>query len=123
MLTVYLFMLSFPHWQQRSALCAFLLLSRFEPKCHADVESWLRYFKPSSRKSAIIPNVYFLPNTAYYVSFGPHGPREPVSKEGDGLKTVLGVVGLLGVSGLIFAGIRSMGMYLYLEATYYYRGP
>ena len=67
----------------------------------------------------IISNVCLLSHTAYYVSFGPHGPREPVSKEGDGLKIILGVVGLLGVSGLVFAGIRSMGVYLFLEFICY----
>ena len=66
-----------------------------------------------------ISNICLLPNTAYYVSFGPHGPREPVSKEGDGLKIVLGVVGLLGVSGILFAGIRSMGMYFFWKFTCY----
>jgi hypothetical protein len=60
-------------------------------------------------------NVGLLSNTAYYVSFGPHGPREPGHREGDGLKIVLGVVGMLGLSGLLFSVIRSMGTLLLLE--------
>ena len=65
--------------------------------------------------STIISNyayVALLPNIAYYVSFGPHGPREPHHREGDGLKIVLGIVGVLGISGLLFSGLHSLGMYL-----------
>ncbi|KAI9313620.1 cytochrome c oxidase subunit V [Dichotomocladium elegans] len=35
---------------------------------------------------------------AYYVAFGAHGPRAPVTKPGHGLKVVAGVAGVLGVS-------------------------
>ncbi|KAG8217996.1 COX4, subunit IV of cytochrome c oxidase [Butyriboletus roseoflavus] len=38
---------------------------------------------------------------AYYVAFGPHGPRTPVSQPGDGLKVTLYTMGLIGVAGLI----------------------
>ncbi|KIY62897.1 COX4, subunit IV of cytochrome c oxidase [Cylindrobasidium torrendii FP15055 ss-10] len=46
---------------------------------------------------------------AYYVSFGPHGPRAPVSKPGDNLKAFLGFAALIGVSATVFFGIRSIG--------------
>ena len=36
---------------------------------------------------------------AYYVAFGPHGPRMPVSLSGQGLKVLLSTPGLVGVGG------------------------
>ncbi|EGN95857.1 COX4, subunit IV of cytochrome c oxidase [Serpula lacrymans var. lacrymans S7.3] len=45
---------------------------------------------------------------AYYVAFGPHGPRAPVSPPGDGLKIAVYTLGLVGVAGLIFATTRSL---------------
>lgn len=33
---------------------------------------------------------------AYYVAFGPHGPRAPISKPGDNLKIFLATMGLVG---------------------------
>ena len=56
-----------------------------------------------------------LPNTAYYVSFGPHSPCEPGHKEGNSLKITLGVVGMLGILGLLYAGICLLGRCLLLE--------
>lgn len=47
---------------------------------------------------------------AYYVAFGPHGPRTPISQPGDNFKIFLGTIGLVGVSGLIFLFIQSRGM-------------
>ena len=47
---------------------------------------------------------------AYYVAFGPHGPRTPVSPPGQGLKVFLYTMGLVGVAGLISLGVRSRGM-------------
>ena len=47
---------------------------------------------------------------AYYVAFGPHGPRTPISQPGDNLKIFLSTIGLVGVSGLIFLFIQSRGM-------------
>jgi len=44
---------------------------------------------------------------AYYVAFGPHGPRTPVSPSGTVIKTLLGTLGLLGVSGILFSLARS----------------
>ena len=49
--------------------------------------------------------------TAYYVSFGPHGPREPILPEGAGMRIVGGIVAAIGVAVAIFAGVRSMGQY------------
>ncbi|KAJ3737333.1 cytochrome c oxidase subunit IV-domain-containing protein [Lentinula guzmanii] len=43
---------------------------------------------------------------AYYVAFGPHGPRAPVSKPGDGLKIFAGTAALIGVTGIIYYVIR-----------------
>ncbi|KAG2157012.1 COX4, subunit IV of cytochrome c oxidase [Suillus clintonianus] len=44
---------------------------------------------------------------AYYVAFGPHGPRAPVSPPGQGLKVFLFTMGLVGVAGLLSIAIRS----------------
>jgi len=44
---------------------------------------------------------------AYYIAFGPHGPRSAVTPPGTGLKVLLGSVGLVGIAGIIFAAIRS----------------
>ncbi|KAL0576018.1 Cytochrome c oxidase subunit 5B, mitochondrial [Marasmius crinis-equi] len=46
---------------------------------------------------------------AYYVSFGPHGPRAPSSKPGDGYKIFASVAGLVGVTAALMAVIRSFG--------------
>ncbi|KAF9260017.1 COX4-domain-containing protein [Marasmius fiardii PR-910] len=46
---------------------------------------------------------------AYYVSFGPHGPRAPTSQPGDNWKIFGAVVALIGVSGVVSALIRSQG--------------
>jgi len=44
---------------------------------------------------------------AYYVAFGPHGPRTAVSPPGTGLKVFLGTATLVGIGGVIFMAIRS----------------
>ncbi|CAO3586798.1 unnamed protein product [Absidia cylindrospora] len=38
----------------------------------------------------------------YYVSFGPHGPREPIHKEGNAIKVLGGVSGVLAISYALF---------------------
>ncbi|KAJ1979911.1 cytochrome c oxidase [Dimargaris verticillata] len=43
---------------------------------------------------------------AFYVAFGPHSYRAPFSHPGDNLKAFLGVVGIVGLSGALFALIR-----------------
>ncbi|KAH9980815.1 COX4, subunit IV of cytochrome c oxidase [Lactifluus volemus] len=45
---------------------------------------------------------------AYYVAFGPHGPRAPVSPPGTTVKVVIGVSVLIGTAGLLYGGIRSI---------------
>lgn len=47
--------------------------------------------------------------TAYYVSFGPHGPRKPITSSGQGMRTFAGVAGLIGATFAIFFGLRSTG--------------
>jgi hypothetical protein len=49
---------------------------------------------------------------AYYVAFGPHGPRTPTSQPGDNLKIFLSTLALVGISGLVFLAIQSRGMLL-----------
>lgn len=44
---------------------------------------------------------------AYYVAFGPHGPREPI--QADGGKTLMGVTAAVAVAGLIFYMVRKGG--------------
>jgi len=45
---------------------------------------------------------------AYYVAFGPHGPRAPVNPPGTVVKILTGITVLIGTAGLLYAGIRSM---------------
>ncbi|KAI5900661.1 COX4-domain-containing protein [Schizophyllum commune H4-8] len=45
---------------------------------------------------------------AYYVAFGPHGPRKPVFAPGDTLKIFLASSAAVGAGVLIFLGVRSM---------------
>ncbi|KAH9953300.1 cytochrome c oxidase subunit IV-domain-containing protein [Russula dissimulans] len=45
---------------------------------------------------------------AYYVAFGPHGPRAPVNPPGTIVKIFVGVSALVGTAGLLYAGIRAM---------------
>jgi hypothetical protein len=53
---------------------------------------------------------YALHRTAYYVAFGPHGPRAPVNPPGTVVKILTGISVLVGTAGLIYAGIRSIGV-------------
>ncbi|KAA1469312.1 cytochrome c oxidase subunit IV [Dentipellis sp. KUC8613] len=45
---------------------------------------------------------------AYYVAFGPHGPRTPVNPAGTVPKVIFGVAALVASAGLIYAGLRSL---------------
>ncbi|KAI0056430.1 cytochrome c oxidase subunit IV [Artomyces pyxidatus] len=45
---------------------------------------------------------------AYYVAFGPHGPRAPINPPGTTTKVVLGVAGLIGSAGLLYATARGL---------------
>ena len=49
------------------------------------------------------------PRAAYYVAFGPHGPRKPVFAPGDSLKIFLASTAAVGAGVLIFLGVRSIG--------------
>jgi hypothetical protein len=53
--------------------------------------------------------------TAYYVSFGPHGPRAPVSQPGDTSKIVFWTAALVAVGGVLFFAARAAGMYLFYD--------
>jgi hypothetical protein len=53
---------------------------------------------------------YALHRTAYYVAFGPHGPRAPVNPPGTVVKILTGISVLVGTASLIYAGIRSIGV-------------
>jgi len=55
----------------------------------------------------------FLVYVAYYVAFGPHGPRTPSSQPGDALKILLYTSALIGVAGTLFFAIRNMGTCLF----------
>ncbi|PWY99246.1 COX4-domain-containing protein [Testicularia cyperi] len=46
---------------------------------------------------------------AYFVSFGPHGPRKPIAAPGQGAKTAAGVVALLGVTTGVYYLMRANG--------------
>jgi len=43
---------------------------------------------------------------AYYVSFGPHGPRTPVNPPGTAVKVIFGLTTCIGVAALMFYGFR-----------------
>ena len=46
---------------------------------------------------------------AYYVAFGPHGPRAPTSAPGEGFKILLSTLGLIGLGGVLFLTVQSFG--------------
>ncbi|KAG8995524.1 Cytochrome c oxidase subunit 5A [Tulasnella sp. 427] len=46
---------------------------------------------------------------AYYISFGPHGPRKPVDEPGTGLKVFGLTIAIVGAAGVAFAAIRLFG--------------
>lgn len=48
-------------------------------------------------------------STAYFVSFGPHGPRKPITASGQGAKTLAGVAALLGVTTVVYYLMRANG--------------
>jgi hypothetical protein len=45
---------------------------------------------------------------AYYVAFGPHGPRAPIDTPADRLKIYLYTVGLIAVTGVVYVGIHAL---------------
>ncbi|KAA1123863.1 Cytochrome c oxidase subunit 5A [Puccinia graminis f. sp. tritici] len=44
---------------------------------------------------------------SYWVSFGPHGPREPLHAPGSGIKLLLGITGCVSAAIALFVLIRS----------------
>ena len=44
-----------------------------------------------------------------YIAFGPHGPREPLTKPGHGMKVFGGVSGVIAASAALFYVIRLNG--------------
>jgi hypothetical protein len=46
---------------------------------------------------------------AYYVAFGPHGPRAPVHKPGDTFKIIMGTAAVVAVAGVLTLAARSFG--------------
>lgn len=49
---------------------------------------------------------------AYYVAFGPHGPREPILAPGGGAKTAGGIIISIALASLMFYGVRQLGTLL-----------
>jgi hypothetical protein len=41
-------------------------------------------------------------STAYYVAFGPHGPRAPTSQPGDNIKIFFSTLALMAIGGAVF---------------------
>jgi hypothetical protein len=48
---------------------------------------------------------------AYYVAFGPHGPRTPVNPPGTTSKIIFGVLASIAAAGAIFFAVRSQGVF------------
>ena len=46
---------------------------------------------------------------AYYVAFGPYGPRKPVNPPGTVYKILLGTAATIGAAGAIYIAVRSAG--------------
>ncbi|KAI7851831.1 cytochrome c oxidase subunit IV [Circinella umbellata] len=46
---------------------------------------------------------------AYYIAFGPHGPRQPILQPGDNTKVFGGVVAVVTISSALFYVIRQNG--------------
>ena len=51
---------------------------------------------------------------AYYVAFGPHGPRAPVNPPGTTVKIISGVSALIAAAGLVYVGFRAIGTLSFL---------
>lgn len=44
---------------------------------------------------------------AYYIAFGPHGPRAPIKPPGSNVRILLGILGGIGFAGVIYGLIRA----------------
>lgn len=53
---------------------------------------------------------------AYYVAFGPHGPRKPINPPGTSIKVAFGVATLIGLSGATYFAVRASGAFFFLAA-------
>lgn len=53
---------------------------------------------------------------AYWVAFGPHGARTPLTGPGHALKVAAGTTAVVGAAGALFLWIRSKGTYSLLLA-------
>ncbi|GAK67140.1 cytochrome c oxidase subunit V [Moesziomyces antarcticus] len=73
--------------------------SSASPSSTPPLASWLRH---QSRRDPCDTSPYF-------VSFGPHGPRKPITASGQGAKTFAGVVAALGVTTGVFYLMRANG--------------
>ena len=63
--------------------------------------------------------VFFSFSIAYYVAFGPHGPRAPVNPPGTTVKILTGVSALIGAAGLLYAGFRSIGTFCFFVFVFF----
>jgi len=48
-------------------------------------------------------------SAAYYVAFGPHGPRAPVNPPGTNTKVFFGVAALIAAAGVTYSAVRQFG--------------
>lgn len=57
---------------------------------------------------------------AYYVAFGPHGPRAPTSQPGDTVKIIFSTLALIAAGGALFFTIKAFSAYFkkFLKATF-----
>lgn len=46
-------------------------------------------------------------SAAYYVAFGPHGPRTPTSQPGDNVKVFFSTLALIAVGGVLFLSVKA----------------
>lgn len=67
------------------------------------------------RQEDELTSLAHLIRTAYYVAFGPHGPREPILPAGSGIKTFGGVAVSILAALVMFAGVRSLGAFVIIS--------
>lgn len=84
-------------------LIMLLALSTFTP-IHRPVNSPIH-----ASTSLLKPQTICFPKLAYFVAFGPHGPRTPANEPGHSLKVFVGVAALVGTAYAVFELIRSQG--------------
>ena len=59
---------------------------------------------------------------AYFVAFGPHGPRTPTSQPGDSLKIFLSVAGLVGLTVVLHQIVRRFGALIFPSCLFVWVG-